>query len=92
MSDDAAHDVLTTLRQAYRAALPAKVDLLAAAVAARARAEAVDLAHRLRGTAGSYGCFEVSELAGRLEASLSAGEDWADAQALVEALRRAASA
>ncbi|HWV36867.1 MAG TPA: response regulator [Vulgatibacter sp.] len=66
---------LGRLREAYREELPSRLGELRAAVEDAARApedvEAIgvarDLAHRLRGTAGSYGFLQVGEEAGRIE-------------------------
>jgi diguanylate cyclase (GGDEF)-like protein len=66
---------LARLRQEYARALPAKLDSLAAALdrlretpgSADLLEAARLLAHRLRGTAGSYGFVDVSAAAGRIE-------------------------
>src|SRR5262249_36905186 len=72
---EAEDPAITELRNEYAAALPGKVaDLARAVEAARADAavvgEARSLAHRLHGTAGSYGFIQARELAGRLESRL----------------------
>jgi len=85
-------DVLEQLARDYRASLPRKVEVLADAIAARDRAEAVTLSHRLCGTSGSYGFAAVGELAGRLERALEDGADWARAEELMAGLRGAAAA
>ena len=59
---------LAALRESYRRALPEQVETLATLLAAPPGAEAADaawrLAHRLKGTSGSYG---FAELATQLE-------------------------
>jgi HPt (histidine-containing phosphotransfer) domain-containing protein len=71
-------DLMVELRDAYAAELPGLIHALAALVeeaAAEAQAipPALRAAHRLRGTAGSYGFAEVGEVAGRIEDALDAG-------------------
>lgn len=66
---------LEPLRKEYARALPARVGELGAAVTALRLNEeglplARTLAHRIRGTAGTYGFSEVSESAGRIEDDL----------------------
>ena len=78
MSDLAA--ALAELRTGYAAELPGLVRELgalldAAATDAGALARARQAAHRLRGTAGSYGFVEVGEAAGRIEDALEEGAD-----------------
>ncbi|HET9933556.1 MAG TPA: Hpt domain-containing protein [Polyangiaceae bacterium] len=68
---------LRLIRREYACKLPGKVSALAACLAEREKnlrvlAEARELAHRLKGTAGTYGFNGVAELAARLERSLSA--------------------
>lgn len=67
---------LAKLREAYGLALPAKLaELRAALVAADSServAEARALAHRLRGTAATYGFAAVSEACARIEDALDA--------------------
>ncbi len=80
------------LREEYARALPAKLDELGAALReaqsgdAEARARATALAHRLAGTAGSYGLTDVSAQAASVEQALNAG-DLATAQQVFDALR-----
>ena len=65
------------LRAEYALALPDEVrELVDAVGSARARlgGTARAMAHKLCGTAGSYGFSEISEAAGRLEAALKAIE------------------
>jgi CheY-like chemotaxis protein len=93
---------MSALRDGYRAELPAKidtlVDLVTRALATRGSAhedvastrELVALAHRLRGTAGSYGFGEIGELAGELEDAVTKGtlsDAWPHAEARLAALR-----
>jgi hypothetical protein len=71
-------DALTALRVDYALALPGRVRRLATALRAWRRApgtfalleRARALAHRLRGTAGSYGFAAVGQAAGRIEIAL----------------------
>jgi len=89
LADDAhirtAESKLAALRAGYGVALRAKLQEIASRLAEGERDEAKGLAHKVRGTAGSYGYAEVGLLAGRLEDALEAGEDVAEiAAALVE--------
>lgn len=89
LADDAhirtAESKLAALRAGYGVALRAKLEEIASRLAEGERDEAKGLAHKVRGTAGSYGYAEVGLLAGRLEDALEAGEDVAEiAAALVE--------
>ena len=86
MSDEL-ENAFSALRRDYAASLPAKLDELAAALdeaersgAPAALAQATSLAHRLAGTAGSYGLAEVSASASVLEEKLG-GKDFAAARA-----------
>jgi CheY-like chemotaxis protein len=74
-----AHDGLVAMRREYVAALPSRVEELAAAVVQARRPSdagsveaARTLAHKLRGSAGSHGLAAVSEAAGRIEDALGA--------------------
>lgn len=65
------------LKREYSAEVPAKVDEIAAAIeeaersgAPDALARATSLAHRLAGTAGSYGLPDVGDRAGAVEDAL----------------------
>jgi HPt (histidine-containing phosphotransfer) domain-containing protein len=93
---------LAVLRESYRRTLPAHLDALGAKLAAAcearsqgAWAEVAQLAHRLKGTAGSYG-FQL--LAAELEAleeilERSAGDETPAARAALDAaLARARAA
>lgn len=78
-ADAAVAELLAALRHDYTRQLPqALAELAQAVIDARLGvaplADARMLAHRLRGTAGSYGHRELGEAAGRLEAQLAAGE------------------
>ena len=65
---------LEEVRARFRASLPAKADELAAA------AEDVDrvrvLAHRLSGSAGSYGLHQLGALADRVQVAIDEGEEY----------------
>jgi len=70
-------DKLAALRAAYRRALPEQLDALAALLEAPGGAEAVGaveaawrLAHRLRGTSGSYGFSVLAEQLETIEETL----------------------
>lgn len=76
-------DLLAELRAAYRATIPERVEELARFLASARRAEAIAVAHRLRGTAGTYGFLDVGDAAGRIEDALLAG---APMDALTDAL------
>ncbi len=78
---------LAALRLEYAASLSPKARAIVVALATD-REEARALAHRLRGTAGSFGFAEVSAAAGALEDALERGEDVAH---LVAGLITAAS-
>lgn len=76
-ADAAPAAVLAELKRQYRERLPSRIEELGQALAAGradpSRLEAARLlAHRLRGTAGSYGVPQVGEIAGRLEDLLAA--------------------
>lgn len=66
MSDDFAAK-LAELRDAYIASLPKKLDDIQSVLSRQSLDEMHDYAHRLRGTAGSYGLASVSEAAGAIE-------------------------
>ena len=75
-------DAIAAQRTAYVAALPARLDALLTAVDQARRGEvalARSLAHKLRGSAGSYGLARLSDAAGRLEEALRAEEPPRDA-------------
>lgn len=82
---------LRELQEAYAEALPGlAAGLLDAVRRARADAKAKDalemsrvLSHRLRGTAGSYGFFEISELAAGIEKLVNELSGVAEPQRLV---------
>ena len=81
---------LRALRSEYAARLPEKLVLLATAVRAAVSDPAyipyaVSLAHRLAGTAGSYGFAAVGSAAGRLEEALG-GSGEATGAAIADAL------
>ena len=97
MNDDAriadARDRLAELRQGFAGRLRERVDELDAAVAAvddrqpAAVSKVEHLAHKLAGTAGSYGFHEVGEIAAELEALCGTGFDTAKAVGIAERLR-----
>ncbi len=65
---------LAELRRGYIASLPGKLDEIAAAIDRRALEDTRALAHRLRGTAGSYGVAAISSAVGAIEDRIDAGE------------------
>lgn len=88
VDDDVAREI-EELRRAYRAALPPKIDALVTAIESEDRAGASALAHRLRGTSGSYGLATVSAHAGALEDALEARVvDWVEVRAHLDRLRQ----
>ncbi|MBI5548349.1 MAG: response regulator [Deltaproteobacteria bacterium] len=99
-----AEEAIRALSIEYARNMPAKLKEIVCAVGALRsasspeprRAEATTLAHRLRGTAGSYGFREVGEAAGRLEDALwsatgpqSSAESWTLVDSALESLRLA---
>jgi HPt (histidine-containing phosphotransfer) domain-containing protein len=77
------------LQREYTAELPHKLDELAEAIAARDASQATMLAHRLAGTAGSYGLSQVSCAAGVVEARLLevATQGWEPVEKALSVLR-----
>ena len=67
---------LAALRKDYLSRLPAKLDELAALVESRSRAEARQAAHKLRGTAGTYGAGVFGEAIGAIDDALVGDLDW----------------
>ena len=61
------------LRQAFIAGLPDQIAGLRAALRDDDRETLADLAHTLKGTAGSYGFGRLTEIAGQVESGLRAG-------------------
>jgi HPt (histidine-containing phosphotransfer) domain-containing protein len=93
MTDDRradAKDKLEALRQAFAGRLRQRVEEVRDAVEAAcageegAVAHTESLAHKLSGTAGSYGFTEVGEVAAELEALCQAGFEPARARALID--------
>ena len=85
---------LAELREQYARELPLVFVALAAAVSALradpdAVTEAKGMAHRLRGTAGSYGFQAVSDAAAQLESALAPPLCWSDVEPAMEAVRAA---
>ena len=79
---------LRELRDAYRDSVPAKLDEIDAALAARSLETARALAHRLAGTAGSYGMADLGAAASAIEARIDAGGDpWDDLARLLASAR-----
>jgi len=78
LADDAhirsAESKLAALRAGYAAGLREKLRAIQERLDAGDPAEAKALAHKVRGTAGSYGYAHVGEAAGRLEDALELGE------------------
>jgi len=71
--DAAFEATLDTLRTGFRAGLPEQADALCHALAAADWPRLRTLLHTLKGTAGSHGFPELTELAGKAEAELKAG-------------------
>jgi CheY-like chemotaxis protein len=99
-ADDDTAAAIAALSAEYRDRLPEKYQELAAVTAQaqqgspQALEEALKLAHRLHGTAGSYGFAQVSAAAGRLEAGfrqlLAGGGSWDTIHAALQELMTAA--
>ena len=88
---DAAREKLEALRRAFTGRLRERIEELRQAVDAACRGEASaeqveSLAHKLSGTAGSYGFVEVGEIAADLEALCERGFQPDHARALVDRL------
>lgn len=86
-------DELRALQREFARGLPARVDAIARCTReVRARRvgleQATSLAHRLHGTAGTYGFDEVSVVAGQLEQLLRGAVDAIDWEALETHLAR----
>lgn len=86
---------LAVLRAAYTSALGTRrAEIRSALQPGRADAEALQharlLAHRMRGSAGSYGLPEVGAAAGRLEDAIAeygrSAQNWPAVEAALEAL------
>lgn len=85
-------DKLAELRRVYVASLPLKLDEIFAAMTRRAFGDTRSLAHRLRGTAGSYGLPAISAAAGAIEDRMDTGEEhaiWSELEELLAAARLA---
>ena len=82
-------DDFLALRERYRARLAAQIDTLEAYLREKRLEEALALAHRLKGTAGSYGLDQASSALERIEMALR--ENAADEvpEAVFEALASA---
>jgi HPt (histidine-containing phosphotransfer) domain-containing protein len=79
---------LRELRRSYRDSLPSKLDEIDAAITARSLDTARALAHRLAGTAGSYGMAAIGSAAAAIEARIDAGGDpWDDLAQLLATAR-----
>ena len=63
---------LAELRRVYVASLPGKLDEIAVALGKGDLADARNLAHRLRGTAGSYGVTDAGKAFGAIEDRIDA--------------------
>lgn len=95
----ASRDAIRELVVEYVKALPDRAQKIADAVSAlradpdnvKLREEASALAHRARGTAGSYGFRDVGEASGDVEDALEAGnvDPWGTLDTALEALHRA---
>ena len=68
-------DEYAALRTSFLEALPEYVDAVRQAVRAQDRDQMRAAAHKLKGTSGSFGVGEVSELAGRIEHLLAEAAD-----------------
>ncbi|MEZ4340578.1 MAG: Hpt domain-containing protein [Sandaracinaceae bacterium] len=78
---------LEQLRAAYVPRLHAQLDELAARLAEDEVEAATRVAHKIAGSAGSYGFAEVSAIARRVEHALEAGADCAGQAPEVDAMR-----
>lgn len=75
-------DGFEEIRRSFESVLPARMAQLQHAIAAGAVADAIDLAHQLKGSAGSFGYPCVTELVGAIERAMRTG-DQAGAGALM---------
>ncbi|RMG17266.1 MAG: Hpt domain-containing protein [Deltaproteobacteria bacterium] len=66
---------LAKLRQVYAAKLPAYLDAIERAIDAGAPVEVRERAHRVRGSAGSYGFPEVSRAMAKIEGAVREAEE-----------------
>lgn len=78
-------DLFADLRHRFAVRLREERAALAAEAKSNAREALLDRAHRLAGIAGMLGAAEVGEAALRLEDTLRAGEDHAEALAALRA-------
>ena len=78
MSRDFAAE-LAEMKRGFAARLPAKLDEIRAAAAARSVEDVRALAHRLRGTCGSYGLAGVGDAIGAIEDRVDAADASSDA-------------
>jgi HPt (histidine-containing phosphotransfer) domain-containing protein len=84
---------LAELRRVYIASLPGKLDEIGDAIGRRSLTDAGALAHRLRGTAGSYGVAAVSDSVGAIEDRVEAAAGvetlslWSELESLLAAAR-----
>lgn len=84
---------LAELKRVYIASLPGKLDEIAAAIANRSLEQTCALAHRLRGTAGSYGIAPVGAAVGAIEDRVDAAAGaqspmlWSELETLLAAAR-----
>jgi HPt (histidine-containing phosphotransfer) domain-containing protein len=79
--DPAIEELLAAARRQFAVSLPSKAADVEALVARGAWAEARRAAHKLRGSAGTYGFAEVGAAAGAIEDTLLEGKDAPDAGA-----------
>jgi HPt (histidine-containing phosphotransfer) domain-containing protein len=83
---------LRELRRAFRESVPGKLDEIAAAIAARSLETTRALAHRLAGTAGSYGLKQLGAAAAAIEARTERdGDPWDDLAQLLAVAHAVAS-
>jgi HPt (histidine-containing phosphotransfer) domain-containing protein len=97
VSDEDLEAELAALRASYAESLPGKARAVAAAtrlaVSDPSRAaEAIALAHRLRGTAGAYGFAGISRAAAAIEDAFHAGVQGAPLEPLADAMDAAGAA
>lgn len=86
---------LAEMKRGFISRLPGKLDEIRAAAAARSLTDVRMLAHKMRGTCGSYGLANVGKAAGAIEDRIdaAAGEStdalWTDVEHLISAAQLA---
>ncbi|HEY8041430.1 MAG TPA: Hpt domain-containing protein [Polyangiaceae bacterium] len=86
--DPAIDALLAAARMQFAGSLPAKTADVEALVAGGAWAEARRAAHKLRGSAGTYGFAALGAAAGAIEDTILEGNDGPDAEARSRIARR----